>query len=365
MGNVIVQQDMCLIIGQSCLSLRLYDKAITRIEEGRAIAKKLGDLVSQEAACCNLGLCYTPQGQYDKAIVVHQQARAILKKLGDRAGEGSTCLNLGVNYEFLGQYNTAAKFLEEAWLIVREVGSQADQEQTLASLGRCKTALGEYAQAIICHTKQWALAQELDHARAQVCSALNMGVALRVQERIEHRHAVDASNMPSAHGCLGAYMCNASRCFETALRLAQTSGFIIEQEEILLHLSFLRFNTSKDEVALHLLKQSLQIQVDNGRHWCRGCGQQRGEDVPMLTCSGCGVARFCNEDHQRMASKKGSGSLRTAVRHKHICPLLKQWRHVVRGKAVAESCAADQLAFLRRDLWWREGPGASSSVLGV
>jgi hypothetical protein len=41
---------------------------------------------------------------------------------------------------------------------------------------------------------------------------------------------------------------------------------------------------------------------------------------PMLTCSGCRVARFCNTDHQKMASKKAAlaGNLRTG-RHKIVC----------------------------------------------
>jgi len=46
-------------------------------------------------------------------------------------------------------------------------------------------------------------------------------------------------------------------------------------------------------------------------------GQTRGEDTPMLTCSGYRVARFCSADHQKMASKKAAlgGSLWTG-RHK-------------------------------------------------
>jgi hypothetical protein len=51
----------------------------------------------------------------------------------------------------------------------------------------------------------------------------------------------------------------------------------------------------------------------------------------MLTCSGCLVARFCNADHQKMASKKAAlgGSLTTG-RHKDICGVLSKWRDVVK-----------------------------------
>ena len=158
-------------------------------------------------------------------------------------------------------------------------------------------------------------------------------------------------------------MRDAAQWLRTALRLAQTHRFYVENESALLHLSFLAFDTGEEEEALDRLKQYLQAQVDGARSYCKGCGQQRGDDAPMLTCGGCSVARFCNEDHQRMASKKGG---RKPVRHKDVCSLLRKWRQVVKGKATAESCTPDLLAFLRRDPWWRShAPVTSDSGAGA
>jgi hypothetical protein len=57
------------------------------------------------------------------------------------------------------------------------------------------------------------------------------------------------------------------------------------------------------------LKEHLSWRVQRGRDTCAGCEQTRGEDTPMLTCSGCRAARF----HHKMASKKIAlgGSLAT------------------------------------------------------
>jgi len=68
----------------------------------------------------------------------------------------------------------------------------------------------------------------------------------------------------------------------------------------------------------------------------------------MLTCGGCCVARFCCEDHQRIASKR-DGGLRKAVRHKDTCHLLQKWRNVVKGKETAVWCTPHLLEFLRGD----------------
>ena len=71
----------------------------------------------------------------------------------------------------------------------------------------------------------------------------------------------------------------------------------------LLHLAYLAFNTGHEEQALGHLKKYLSWIVERGRTWCIGCGQRRGQATPMLTCSGCRVVRFCNKEHQKMASQ--------------------------------------------------------------
>jgi hypothetical protein len=86
----------------------------------------------------------------------------------------------------------------------------------------------------------------------------------------------------------------------------------------------------------------------NGDVTCAGCEQTRGEDTPMLTCSGCRVARLCSADHQKMASKKAAlrGSLWTGA--KDIRGVLSKWREVVEDGVAADSCTADLVAFLQQ-----------------
>jgi hypothetical protein len=66
------------------------------------------------------------------------------------------------------------------------------------------------------------------------------------------------------------------------------------------------FYAGQEDAALAHLKEHLSWRVQRGRDTCGGCGQTRGEDTPMLKCSGCRVAKFCSADHQKMASKKAA-----------------------------------------------------------
>jgi hypothetical protein len=109
-------------------------------------------------------------------------------------------------------------------------------------------------------------------------------------------------------------------------------------------------DAGQEDAALAHLKEHLSWRVQRGRDTCAGCGQTRGEHTPMLTCSGCRVARFCSADHQKMASKKAAlgGSLTTG-RHKDICGVLRKWRDVVKNSVSPDSCTAELVAFLQRE----------------
>ncbi len=113
-----------------------------------------------------------------------------------------------------------------------------------------------------------------------------------------------------------------------------------------LHLAHLTHDAGQEGAALAHLKEHLSWRVQRGRGTCAWCWQTQGEDTPMLTCSGCRVARFCSADHQKMASKKAaSGGSLTMGRHKDICSVLGKWREVVKGGVAPDSCTVELVAF--------------------
>ena len=180
-----------------------------------------------------------------------------------------------------------------------------------------------------------------------------MGVAMRLHVRADRQAAAaspalspaaGASRVPgprSASAHLEDRVKEAATWLETALAAGRgTAG---------LHLAHLAFDAGVEDRALDHLKDYLSWCVARGRDWCEGCCQRRGEDAPMLTCSGCRVARFCSTDHQKMASKSvaAGGSLFTE-RHRDICGLLGKWRGVEKDGVSPDSLREDLLAFLRQ-----------------
>jgi hypothetical protein len=228
------------------------------------------------------------------------------------------------------------------------VGDRAGEGIAYANLGTGHMHLNEYVKAVAYFEAQHALATSLKLAHVQSDAALNMGVALTLHVRAARQSpATDADQAPGPHRHSSASACLDDRVREAAkwLQAALDGG----QAFAKLHLAHLAFGAGQEDSALAHLKEHLSWVVQGGRDTCAGCGQTRGEDTPMLTCSGCRVARFCSADHQKMASKKAAlgGSLTTG-RHKDMCGVLSKWREVVKDGVAPDSCTADLVAFLQR-----------------
>ena len=254
-----------------------------------------------------LGNAYFLLGQYGKAIEYHTQDLAIAKEVGDRAGEGKAYGNLGANYIKLHQHVEAVSSYKSKF----DICSHPDLSHLKAE------AAWEVGRA-------WWLAVRHDRGAASGDGCL---------QEPGPQSAVSSS------ACQDGRLDEAERWLQTALdggeRLAR------------LQLAYVAYHSRREDEAVGHLTEYLSMLVDTGRGQCRGCGQQRGEDAPMLTCSGCSVARFCNTHHQKMASS-GVGQHPGRERHKDICGLLKTWRQVAKGRVSSESCRGELLAFLGR-----------------
>jgi tetratricopeptide (TPR) repeat protein len=326
-----------------------YAKAIEYHTQDLAIAKEVGDRSGEGMAYANLGNAYGSQGDFSKAIKYHAQHLAIAKEVGDRAGEGQAYGNLGNAYMSQGDFSKAIDHHAQHLAIAKEVGDRAGEGRAYANLGTGYLHLNEYVNAVAYLKAQHALAISLKLAHLQSDAALKMGVALTLHVRAARQGtATGADQAPGPHSHSSASACLNDRVREAAkwLQAAFDGGRPFAKLH-LAHLTF--FDAGQEDAALAHLKEHLSWRVQWGRDTCAACGQTRGEDTPMLTCSGCRVARFCSADHQKMASKKAAlgGSLTTG-RHKDICGVLSKWREVVKDGVSPDSCTADLVAFLQR-----------------
>jgi len=108
-------------------------------------------------------------------------------------------------------------------------------------------------------------------------------------------------------------------------------------------------NTQHNRYLVKYLKQQIKI----GNQSCSFCEQSRFANDNLLMCSGCNVVRFCNRQHQELASKKISTfSGRYAIRQHSVCNLLGHYAMYLANSSVenAQKYLKEQDAFLDRGL---------------
>jgi tetratricopeptide (TPR) repeat protein len=346
-------------LGASYQSLGDFSEAIAYHTQHLAIAQEVGDRAGEGRAYGNLGCAYRSQGDSDKAIEYQMQCLAIVKEVGDLLGEGRAYAGLGNAYQSVGKFDIAIQYHTQHLAIVKEVEDRAGESKAYGNLGACQCQIGEYVKAFDYHETQHALATELGLAHVRTEAALCMGLALRLEVRANRRGpaaSADGAPEPHSHSSASACLNDKVREAENWLQAALQGGYSFAR----LHLAHLTFDAGQEDTALVYLKEHLSWCVEKGRDWCDGCQQLRGhlpaavcarltDSTPMLTCSGCRVAKFCSADHQKMASKKAAlGGNQVTGRHKDICGVLGKWRQIVKDGVSPDSCTADLLAFLRR-----------------
>ena len=90
----------------------------------------------------------------------------------------------------------------------------------------------------------------------------------------------------------------------------------------------------KDPAMIKRLADARNSAVDLGVTTAKASPAQKKKKTDRAIC----VARFCSENHQKMASKKAAlgGSLLTG-RHKDICGVLRKWREAVKDGVAPDS----------------------------
>ena len=227
-----------------------------------------------------------------KAIAEYEQSRAIAVELGHRHGDGAACNGLGLCYMSMKEYEKAIDLLQQALAILEELGDRSGQARTRVCLGACLTRHGQHDRAVACLKQGWAISQELGDALQQTRRAKHLAEALWAQARAEHHQAaLDATSCDGIPDAGSETLQEAETWLRTARDLAVKHGFVNVRMDAQMHLACLTLFKGNEEEAVELLSQHLQGWLDGGPKRCTGCGQTRGEDVPMLSCDQCRVAR--------------------------------------------------------------------------
>jgi hypothetical protein len=103
--------------------------------------------------------------------------------------------------------------------------------------------------------------------------------------------AVVVQRPDMAHSVSLDLMLKARELLATANVMSMKHGALNIRMACLVNLALTAFEQGHEKDSLGYLCQYLDTLVNLGRDKCIGCGQTRHKAMPMLICSGCGVAR--------------------------------------------------------------------------
>ena len=324
---------MYSMLGFSFLCVNDYTKSYRALAKARPLALQANDHNGLIQVVNGLGSYYTQLGQYEEALVEFQQARALGVEDGDISIQASFANNVGICFQELKRFAEARKEYEHCWRLCMQEGSPEGQARACVRLGSIFLQQGAVLRGVLCLRKASMVFQELkllgDLADASVL--LGRGII----------HGRDKLPWPVAD-----QQHRAAVFLNAALRVSKANDLHPTHMASRMYLALLALWCGDADEAVQQVESYLDLCVGEvGPKYCIGCLQKRGVDAPMMVCGGCRVARFCNELHQSMTWKGSPEHFSYGIRHKDVCPLLKQWRLITKGRA--EKTAALREMMLR------------------
>lgn len=299
-----------------------HEQAKKMFEQYKRICEQLKDLSGIAAAHGAIAHCYMSTGNYDAACILYNEQKILSQEIKDLHGFAIAQNGIGKCLYVAAEYERAYEVFKEALVTTKPLKETFEVVNLNSSLAECCLSTGQYQEAITRYKEAYNIAKMLNSKEKQQITALGVGVTLQLYASQKEEWS------------------ESKKWLELAFVLGSNSSN--------LHLARLHYNVDALDIAVEYLEEYLRSFVQNARMKCAGCEQVREPEITMLLCNGCRVARFCNVEHQKMASNsRPMGQYCLHGKHRDLCGLLRKWKYtVVKGGNSTETLREDMLNFL-------------------
>ena len=359
------------------------------------IGATIGNTVSASHMYSIVASANTNTANPHLALQQFMKAKTLLDGIAPNCHTYSSYDNVVLSLMKLNRYAEALVLCRKAFALSN---TQKEMHKSMHCIGICEECTGNQENAIECYDMALKTATEMKDDTKIVSSLMSTAscrfymleydAALSLFERVaemtsgplhEHRPGCPpvlcTSAVPAVLLGMGAVkwaqwraaerpssqlLTNALDLMDDALvrGVESQSMSMRDLRATLLRLAFANADYKNETEALSCLQKMLELYLHDAADECFQCMQARSvdKDDTMLTCGGCLVARFCNvECQQHASSKKGPRCGNHIVRHKELCPLLREWHKQNIGRMTVDECVPLQRKFLLGPAY---GPGA-------
>jgi tetratricopeptide (TPR) repeat protein len=216
--------------------LGLYERTEEQFQKSLWLLQRAGDSLRREVAFCLLlfGTSFTQRGEGVKAVSPLQEGRAIDNEIGDSWGSGLALLCLGQAVFALGQFEEAERLSQESITLSSQIGERRYIIYTISTLGRIAIVQGNYPQAERWHQECLKRRADLSDRVGLAFTLNDLGDTARLQGRLDQ----------------------ARQYYQQSLTLAKEIGLRQVQNQVLWKLGSLAERLGHYAEAKHLFQES-------------------------------------------------------------------------------------------------------------
>eukprot|EP01012_Entosiphon_sulcatum_P041404 TRINITY_DN55242_c0_g1_i1.p1 TRINITY_DN55242_c0_g1~~TRINITY_DN55242_c0_g1_i1.p1 ORF type:complete len:275 (+),score=51.42 TRINITY_DN55242_c0_g1_i1:18-842(+) len=238
-NNRVVLLQRLLDFSQKCLHEGEICAAIDTLEAACEQAVIVGDVAKEYQACGMLVAAHNAKGEWDLAAKHAKRSLNAARLVGNCIGEIAALENLATLQAKLTQYSDAADNFEKSLLIRKEIQHEAGLASTYSHLGNIYYQQDKFSQVVECHKKALEHSRQVSDRDEEATALANLAGAYNCLGNFDQAvgAAEDALRIGLApvdeaavHEHLGSSFrglldfSNAVREYETAIRMAETSG---------------------------------------------------------------------------------------------------------------------------------------------
>ncbi len=184
-----------LLIRQGVLARNVEaEKAQTLLEEGLALARKVGERWEEAFALNNLGILAGLRGDYDRQRALFRESLSLFRSLGDRSRMATLLNNLAVAERLVGNYDQARQLSLESLALSRAEDDRRSTARALQHLAILAHVRGAYDEARPFYQESLALYRETGDQQGVALTLGNLGdLAYRTGDHDEARQVLRES----------------------------------------------------------------------------------------------------------------------------------------------------------------------------
>jgi len=301
----------------------------------------------------NLAGIYKHIGEYDKALILYEKMVATVERKSDLMS--FTLKGIGDCLFAQENFNAAMLSFTKAHQILKKTKNKKRLNESVVAIANTFFATRKYSRgletidlkfnsseglfgvSVFFAVSMWAHAREIRELHNPKGSPLWGG---GVNDAVLHSKQIARSD---------AILKEAVDNLQCMVDSTDTSQVPLQifMSDITLWCAYATYDAHQKQKSIEYLQKYLDLEIKISGTSCKFCKQIKACSITMLKCSVCNVTRFCNTFCQKACYAKQTWlNVGVMVSHKHMCPLLMQWKQFRKGNAVVEDCVAMQMGFL-------------------